>query len=441
MPFTRATLTELIDIIKADLAADLGENGVLAPNSYLEILGKALAGVTHSIHGHIDWASRQLFPDQADDEYLERWAAIFGIERLKATIASGLVEVTGNVGTEIPVGTEFRPQDVDILYSSSARVIISGEVTIPVEAANAGSSGNVDGETGLSFVTPITGVDKVVRLPREGITGGDSTTKATGNVIVTMFQPVTIPVGTAFQTTGGTEFLSTAVGMQTTGTGKIPILAKKAGVIGNIPLGSKLTLVQPLSSVNNIATVIQEAIVSGVDEESLESLRQRVLSRIRQPPHGGAAHDYIAWAKEIPGVRNAWVIKDDTAANRIHVVLSAPGRQSPAVLLRAQSYIGKRRPVTADVVVRFPDVRQVNVTVAISPDTPEVRTAIRASLLTFFEEEVELGGKIYVSKISEAISIAAGETYHKLTVPTANVSLNTFQLPTLGRVTFSAATT
>ena len=44
----------------------------------------------------------------------------------------------------------------------------------------------------------------------------------------------------------------------------------------------------------------------GTDEETDEELRARVLRRIRQPPMGGDAYDYVAWALAVPGVTRAW---------------------------------------------------------------------------------------------------------------------------------------
>ena len=39
----------------------------------------------------------------------------------------------------------------------------------------------------------------------------------------------------------------------------------------------------------------------GTDTENDDDLRMRVLQRIRQPPQGGANHDYVRWALAVPG--------------------------------------------------------------------------------------------------------------------------------------------
>ncbi len=51
-----------------------------------------------------------------------------------------------------------------------------------------------------------------------------------------------------------------------------------------------MTLASPISGVDSAGFVI--VMDGGVDEESDDQLRARVLLRIREPPMGGAAIDY-----------------------------------------------------------------------------------------------------------------------------------------------------
>ena len=44
----------------------------------------------------------------------------------------------------------------------------------------------------------------------------------------------------------------------------------------------------------------------GTDTETDEQLRARILQRIQNPPMGGSAADYVAWALAVPGVTRAW---------------------------------------------------------------------------------------------------------------------------------------
>ena len=66
-------------------------------------------------------------------------------------------------------------------------------------------------------------------------------------------------------------------------------------------MGAKISLLSPVANINSDATV-SEIVIIAADEETLESLRERLLNRLRLPPLGGSANDYVTWAKEVAGV-------------------------------------------------------------------------------------------------------------------------------------------
>jgi len=84
------------------------------------------------------------------------------------------------------------------------------------------------------------------------------------------------------------------------------VTAVLAGASYTLTLGTVLTLQAPLPQVSS-TSVVTASTVDGVDEGDIENLRERVLERLRTPPHGGADPDYVAWAKEVPGVTRVWV--------------------------------------------------------------------------------------------------------------------------------------
>ncbi|EAS2901685.1 hypothetical protein DTC83_13870, partial [Salmonella enterica] len=77
---------------------------------------------------------------------------------------------------------------------------------------------------------------------------------------------------------------------------------------------------------------------------------------------------------------------------------------------------------------------------ALAKDTPEIRTTIIAELNALMLRDGAPSGKIYVSRISEAISLATGEVAHQLRVPAADVVLGKTELPVLGNITWATYT-
>ena len=70
------------------------------------------------------------------------------------------------------------------------------------------------------------------------------------------------------------------------------------------------------------------------------------------------------------------------------------------------------------------------------PDTTAVRAAITANLIDLHEREAGLGETLLISHIREAISGAAGETDHSLTLPSDNVTAAANELLTFGGITW-----
>jgi uncharacterized phage protein gp47/JayE len=73
----------------------------------------------------------------------------------------------------------------------------------------------------------------------------------------------------------------------------------------------------------------------------------------------------------------------------------------------------------------------------LTPDTAAVRAAIEAEIIDLLRREAVPGGTILLSHLREAISIAAGEADHALTIPAANVTHATGELAVLGTITWA----
>jgi uncharacterized phage protein gp47/JayE len=84
------------------------------------------------------------------------------------------------------------------------------------------------------------------------------------------------------------------------------IRATVAGVLGNVDTGSTLSFVSPPSAVEKDVTVT-DIEQDGVDPETTEAYRERILERWMARPQGGSYADYKNWAEEVTGVRNAFV--------------------------------------------------------------------------------------------------------------------------------------
>lgn len=270
--------------------------------------------------------------------------------------------------------------------------------------------------------------------------GRTSASPATGNVTMTGNSGTVIPAGMTLQRSDGAQFTTTAAVTIAAGTATVPVIASDAGLPGNTLAGTRLTLAAQTFGVSATATVTVDGLVGGTDIEGDDSLRDRLLFRIRNPPQGGAALDYDAWAREVAGVTRVWVKPQWLGAGTVGVFFVRDGDPDnipdAGEVAIVQAYLDSKRPITAQVSALAPIPLEVDITIQVSPDTAEVRAAVTAELQDLFRREAEPSGTILVSHLREAVSLSLGEIDHVITVPGGDVVAGPGEMPVLGTITW-----
>lgn len=352
MPYRRPSLADLDARLQADVESRLPGVEPGLRRSLVGAIVRAVAGAHHEMYGYLAWIADQAFPDTADVEELERWAAIWGVSRIPAATASGTLTLTGVEGAVVEIGATWR-SSTGVEYVSTARAVLSAP-------------------------------------------------------------PVTATV---------------------------QVRARIAGAGGNAVAGQTLSLVSPIPDVHSTATV--GSITGGADVEGDDSLRTRLLARIQAPPSGGAARDYVAWARAGHGdVTRAWARPREAGLGTVTVYImtddaTADGVPERAIVTAVQGYIDTRRPVTASVTVAAPVATPLALTIrSLTPDTPAIRAEIGAEIGDLLLRTAEPGGVIRISHIREAISGAEGETDHVLVAPAGDVAHAPAQIAVPGAITW-----
>lgn len=344
MPFETPSLPVLISRTQSDLSSDA------LRRSDAQVLARTLSGTAYGLYGYLDWIVDQILPDRADEETLERVAAL----RLNQP---------RNVA---------QPAEGGVVFTAAAGAVLDADVVLQA------------------------------------------------------------PDGRMYRVTTG---VTTVAGTNTT-----TIEAVEPGALGNADEGLQLTLVQPVAGVTNAFTVIAPGLSGGIEKESVESLRARVIRSYRVIPHGGSVDDYETWALEFPGVTRAWSRRNYMGPGTVGLFVMRDNDPvpvpNPTQLQEIKDYIEPLRPVTAELFVLAPTLKPVLYSIHPVPDTTAVRAAITASLKDLHEREAGLGDTLLISHIREAISGAAGETDHSLTVPAADVPAAAYELLTFGGITW-----
>lgn len=278
--------------------------------------------------------------------------------------------------------------------------------------------------------------------------------EATGSGVATGTNGIAIPIGTELSSTDDQVYETDAEVTIAMGVATLDFTAQIAGTDGNDDAGITLSFVSPIAGVDTSVTVDSEGISDGTDEETDSELRERVLTRKRQPPHGGADFDYVAWALEVSGVTRAWSIPQYQGIGTIGVAFVRDNDEDSIIPNSTQraavrAYIVEHEdpgtgltigcPVTAEPGLFIVDISPVtmNFEISVYPNTSAVQDAIEANLLALITAEGGAGETIYLSEISEAISLATGEERHSLTAPIADTAAATTEVHVLGTITFS----
>lgn len=262
---------------------------------------------------------------------------------------------------------------------------------------------------------------------------------STGTVQFTGIDGAAVPIGTLVQRSDAVQFITTAAGLIAAGVANVPVVAVVAAQASNTLVATPLTLTSPVNSVNAVATAFT-ALVGGADVEAIEPWRARILARIRKPPQGGADFDFVAWALEVPGVTRAWVYPSEQGPGTVvlRFLRDDDAAQIPDAgeVAAVQSYIDALRPVTATFYAVAPVAVAQNFSIQLLPDSAAIRAAVEAELRELYRREAKPGGTMLISQQREAISSAAGETDHVMTLPSANQVYALGQMPTFGVITW-----
>lgn len=250
-------------------------------------------------------------------------------------------------------------------------------------------------------------------------------TKAKGNVIVSRSTPAPfgqlIPKGTQFAY-GDLVYQSTQDAELPQGATEaaVPVEAVAVGKAYNLPAGVELKQVGIAISLIETVRVGPEGVTGGVDPESDEELRQRILA-LRNQQGVGAVSDYEAWAMAIPGVKKARAISCPRGIGTVDLVIEPDGNVDFGELKSAViAALEQQKPSGVDMRVLLPKERFINVLVKIAGAADF--ELVRGKIVDYLNV-IPIGGIVRRNGLISAVLGVVGVEDCDLTIPTENVFL------------------
>lgn len=153
---------------------------------------------------------------------------------------------------------------------------------------------------------------------------------------------------------------------------------------GNLTSTTPLIIGSALPGIDSVTLTTD--ITNGLDTETDDALRARVLEAMQNPPGAGSPSDYQEWAMSVTGVASATPLPRNRGPGTVDVIITGTATVVPdATLIAAvQAVMDKNAPADADVLVLGPTIvtvdSAVQVTLAtgytLAAVTPDVQTAV-----------------------------------------------------------------
>lgn len=161
---------EMLAVFRRETGAEASAVSDLSVRLY------AVAAQVYGLYAQMDWLSRQCFPQTAQGEWLDRHAALRGLERRGAVRAEGNIRFSVSVPAvadlAIPAGTVCATAGLTRFETTAAATLKAGEtsVLVPARAVEPGEGGNVPAGSILAMAVPPVGVGSCVNP--EAFSGG-----------------------------------------------------------------------------------------------------------------------------------------------------------------------------------------------------------------------------------------------------------------------------
>lgn len=257
---------------------------------------------------------------------------------------------------------------------------------------------------------------------------------------------VPAPVGTVLQHKDGRQHAVTSSASPSSGTVAVQVQAIAVGAEGNLAAGEVLTLVTPVPGLQANGT--SGDISGGADIEPISELLERLLFRKRNPPLGGAVHDYVAWMREVPGVSRAWCYDAWHGGSTVGIAWVYDDRidilPTPTDKAEMQNYLFRHPDPATGVMVGRPggiepvdlglSLKATNLTITPTPDNGDIRASITANL-DGYQSTLGPGQTLLLSKVRTAIGSAPGVGNYALSLA-ADVAADPDELNIIGVITW-----
>lgn len=361
-------------------------------------VGAASAAV--GIQEGIEDAVNQIFWQTADDDFLELIGNYDKTIRLGSQSAVGFCAVGGTLGTLVPVDEELTSNG--LIYKSLA----DSFVQIFTDSITLTLSGGI--------VTAVTSAIHSLSSNLEVTISGAVQTDYNGTYDITVLDENTFTY--EITATG----LSSDTGVFESTYVLINVQSADTGDITNILAGGQLSI--SVTNIDSTAYVGVDGVTGGLEQEEIEDYRERIGENHSLTPGVSTPPSLVSSAKSIAGNTRVFIIRpevDDITGEPViggtrglagylpllgESVMYVLRDDDPSIIPNTIKLTETKDKIISDghwpsfipdgnLFVIAPILKQQDfIFTAISPNTTTMQNAIREQLVSFFEDNAEVGG-------------------------------------------------
>jgi uncharacterized phage protein gp47/JayE len=267
---------------------------------------------------------------------------------------------------------------------------------------------------------------------------------AEGNVFFTGNDGAEIPAFTKIQTSDNFIFHTMAEAVIKNGTASIKIQADIPTIDANMKGNTPLNLISPIANVKSNCMLDEFGTYNGANIESDDSLKARVLDRIRNAPCAGNKKDYETWCLQIPGITRAWCYPQYPADGSVGLSFVRDNDDNiipnTKQLEEVKNTISQLMPCTVSLNVFAPKSNVVDFIVKSTDISDETKNTITEQLKYLFFNIGVPGNAIYISDIYESLSQIKNEKITRISLvsPTQDIFLDAKTVGIIGTVQLEA---
>lgn len=198
---------------------------------------------------------------------------------------------------------------------------------------------------------------------------------------------------------------------------EVPVCSQVAGSAGNLAAGLLCVMVTPVQGIESVTN--SQAILSGEDAESDDSLRQRLLDSYKQVTNGTNAAFYYNRAMSYSGVRSVKVLPRVNGVNTVGLVLHGPG-VNKQLLAQVKEELGQVKEINVDLTVEQAQQSAVAIEIAIAVEDgysfADVRLSCEQAVKELLEQQ-KIGQPLYLARLTQAALGCAGVANCKVVQP------------------------